>query len=338
MAHEVESLAYVSNENLARTGVPWHGLGTPHATWLTDDEAKAALDWTVELRPIYWQTDTGINVRTTDSQATVKIGPNGKLLKAIATVGTYYQPFQNSEMIDLGSLLVNDYGAKWDTVASLRGDKIVFATLRLDVVDKKGRGLCSLDDSDYNSWLLLSSSHDGSMKLSCHRVHIRTVCANTLAAGLGSAHSGWTIRHTGDITEKAKIAHEQMKLITREDQAFAETAQKLAETKMELEEFDRMMEDVIPMPKDGDKAKRNAEATRLGCRNNWLNSKTISEEIRPTRWGAFQAVSEYSEWMRPTRENKAIPPAERRMLSVCFGGPAASIRDKAGAWLTRKAS
>ena len=47
MSHEVESMAYVSNEQNGRF-VPWHGLGTPVADYMTSImKIKRAVLWQI---------------------------------------------------------------------------------------------------------------------------------------------------------------------------------------------------------------------------------------------------------------------------------------------------
>ena len=73
MAHEVENMYYVSNEQNGRF-VPWHGLGVSVEEAPTSEEAirLAGLDWIVKQSPVY--TDSGLeipgykaNVRSSDN-------------------------------------------------------------------------------------------------------------------------------------------------------------------------------------------------------------------------------------------------------------------------------
>jgi phage/plasmid-like protein (TIGR03299 family) len=337
MAHEVETIHYVKNERLAKTGTPWHGLGEAHDGWLTDEEAKKALDWQVELRPDFWRNDEGIFVHGHDSQKVVKI-VNGRAVKEIATVGNKYVPFQNDDLIELGSVLVDDWGAKWDTVASLRNDRLVFATLRLDVVSEAGRGLAELDDSDWFSWFLLSDAKDGSSGLEGDIVNVRTVCANTFKLGKARAKAGWKIRHTGDLVAKAKEAHRLIGLATQAQADFVETAQKLAESKLAVEEFDELGEFLFPSEKKPERTAKKAKENQAQMKGSWLRSETIPESLRFTGWGALNGVTEWAEHSKAPRQDSRVPKAERRMLSTVFGGPVAEVRDRATGWLTTRAA
>jgi phage/plasmid-like protein (TIGR03299 family) len=340
MPAEVSSLHYVDARNtevnrLQKTGVPWHGLGVAHDGFLTDDEAKAALPWRVELRPTYWRDDFGIYRPCLDSQAIVKV-VDGNVEKQIATVGPAYEPFQNEEMIELGSVLVDDYGAKWDTVGSLRNDRIVFATLRIDEVVKEGRGLADFDGSDYWSWFLLASSHDESLGLTGDLVKIRTVCMNTFRASKASAKAGWKVKHTVNMRALAEEAHRQMGLVTKADAEFADMAHRLADTAIELEEFEKFTEHLFPIAeKAGERAQKNAIENRQAVTRNWLQSNTIADELRKTRWGAFNAVTEWAEWIKPAAQDRRVARSDRRMLHTMFGGPVHQLRDKAQAYLTK---
>jgi phage/plasmid-like protein (TIGR03299 family) len=351
MPHEVESMVYVDQKELAATGVPWHGLGVAKQAggWLTDAEVAQAIGFDVHTQPLYRKNVDGLFAPVDDAQETVRSATDTH----IGTVGSDYTVFLGQEMVELGSILVNDWGAKWDTAAVLKEGRIIFATIRLDELNKDGRGLAgTLDDSDYYRWFLLGASHDGSHGLSGDIVRLRTVCANTFAAGRNSAKTGWSIRHTGNISDKAREAHRLVGLVTAEDKQFDEFSQKLAESVVALEEFDDFAEALFPTSKKkvelngaseeeketlGAIAQSNAKAKQEAVKANWLRSETIPEPLRFTGWGLLNATTEWAEHQRVPRNDPRVRPNERRMLSTLYGGPISQIRQKASTYLVKAA-
>jgi len=332
MAHEVANMAYVKNDSLARTGVPWHGLGVSFDDWMTDDQARGVIDWEVTLEPQYRRNHLGIYVEVDKAKAIVRADTD----QCLGTVGDYYVPFQNAEMIELGSILVDDWGAKWDTVMSLRDNRLVVATLRLDVVSEVGRGLAELGDSDYYSWLMLSNAHDGSRCVNGQVVNVRAVCANTFQAASSTGKPGWSVRHTGDITSKAIEAQRMIGMVTQHQRDFEEMALQLAAERIVEQEFDSLTAELFPVTSTtSDRAKAAAEGRRDAVKANWLTSSTIPESIRETKWGALNGITEWSEHLAEHRSDKRTKDSERRLLANVFGGGEQKLREHAIGILTR---
>jgi len=332
MAHEVANMAYVNNEQLARTGVPWHGLGVSFDSWLTDEEARGVIDWEVELQPQYRRNAQGLYVQVEKANAIVKTDTD----QCLGTVGDYYVPFQNRELIELGSILVDDWGAKWDTVMSLKNNGLIVATLRLDVVSGDGRGLAMLDDSDYYSWLMLSNDHTGSRCVNGQVVCTRAVCNNTYQMAKAGGKPGWSVRHTGDITTKAVEAQRTIGLVTQHQKDFADMAEQLAEATITEGEAIAAIEEIFPVTSTmTDRAKEITEGKRTEVQANWLTSSTIPASVRDTKWGLLNGITEWSEHLADHKADKRTNPAERRLLSNAFGGGEQKLRERAIGVLTR---
>lgn len=326
VAHEVKNMSYVNNGSLARTGVPWHGLGVSFDDWMTDEQALSTIDWEVHTEPQYRRTKAGIYEPVAKSNAVVRTDTD----EVLGSVGDLYTPYQNRELIELGSILVDDWGAKWDTVMSLRDDKLVVATLRLDVVGGEGRGLAELGDSEYYSWLVLANGHDGNHSLLGQVVSTRVVCANTFQMAKAGGKPGWSVRHTGDITSKAREAQRTIGLVTQHQKDFEELALKLAAERIVEEEFDKLTAELFPVASGAtDRAKAAAEGRQAAAKSNWLHSTTIPESIRETKWGALNGITEYVEHIAEHKGDKRVNLAERRVLSNVFGGPDQKIRQRA---------
>lgn len=250
----------------------------------------------------------------------------------IATVGSDYKPFPGTSLVDFGSEIVDEYGEKWDTAGRLRGDRIIFATIRLDHLASTG-ALVDFDGSTYYNWLLLATSHDGSMALQAAVVKYRTVCKNTYNAGLSSAKSSFSIRHSGDIAGRAQEARRVLGVVTKQDAEFNKVAERLATSAFELDEYEALAEHLFPVVEgQGDRAKATRIQHREQVKSNWLNTPTVNDDIRFTKWGILNGVTEWAEHKRPQRKTGLAQ--ERRVLSTLFGGPVQKIRESTLGYLT----
>ena len=122
MAHEVEQIFYVSNEENGRF-VPWHGLGIPVGDALTSDEAikVAGLDWEVIPTPII------VNGKEVDDYKANVRSSDGKIL---GVVGNKYKIIQNNQAFTFTDELIGD-DCKYETAGSLFGGRKIFLLARL---------------------------------------------------------------------------------------------------------------------------------------------------------------------------------------------------------------
>lgn len=347
MPANVEGLSYANAAHLRNTSVPWWGTGTSaketqYDHWLSDDEVNAEIGFDVGVQPLYRRDDNGMYVPVDDAQETVKIAEIDDPLATfkrfthshIATVGHEYVPFPGRSLVEFGSQIVENWGEKWDTAGRLRGDRIIFATIRLDHLIETG-ALLDFDGSDWFSWLLLWTSHDGSMALGADVVRQRTVCENTFKGGISSAKSAFRIRHTADIGGRAREAARVLNLVTKGDKDFADAAHKLAESVFELEQYEDFAKALFPSGNDdSDESKKRRQVERDAVKKNWLQTPTVTDDLRFTKWGLLNATTEWAEHQRPVVKRGEA--SERRMLTTCFGGPVEKVRDRATALLTRR--
>jgi phage/plasmid-like protein (TIGR03299 family) len=339
MPAEVDHLSYVANERLAKTGLPWWGNGSSSKErkmddWITSEQAKDVIGFPVEVRPVYRKNKWGAYVLLDDQQETVRRDTD----EHIACVGSDYVPFGGDLLVDFGDAVVDHYdkitglpAAHYDTVASLRNQKLIVATIRLDVVSEALDGLKKIDGSDYWTWLQLWSSHDGQTGIGACVTCIRCVCMNTFRAGRGSSKAEWNVRHTGDVHTRMQEARDTLGLVTKRQDEFAKTAEALAKVEFKKDEFDDFVNEILPRHRvDGKPFKASNLARRINVqedvRNNWLYSTTIADDIRFTGWGLVNGVSEWAEHGNEVNATKSKSAEERRFLSTCFGGPIETVR------------
>ena len=284
MAHEVESIMYVSNEENGRF-VPWHGLGTPVEEAQTSKEAIkiAGLDWKVEAKPIY--NDKGIeipgykaNTRDIDD-------------KVLGLVSNRYKLVQNSEAFDFTDSLIGG-DVRYETAGSLLGGKRIFLLARLP--EKKILG------DDFDNYICFTNSHDGTGAIQACMTPVRVVCQNTLNLALGNATRKWSTKHIGDIEYKMEEARHTLQLAETYMDNLAIAADQLANTTVTDGEIAAIIDELYPIDKDAsDRTKRTIQKKKddfMVC----MFAPDILK-FKNTAWGVINAASDYSTHGEPAR-------------------------------------
>lgn len=282
MPAEVESLAY-SRE------VPWHRLGTRVEGLMTAAEALSAagLDWHVRKQPIFIREGedgvSGSYVQVPPSWQAVVRETDGVVL---GTVGGTYEPLQNVEAFEFMDGLVDSGEAKYDTAGSLRGGRHVFMALKFP------KEILIAGQDAIDLYGVLWNSHDGSKAVHVMATPIRPVCMNTLQLGLRQARRVWVVRHTGSLEGKLAEARRGLELTYQYADEFAEQMDKLAQSSFS----DAEMEQLIQRLTNPDQ-----EKLREGLKASWEGGPDRGTHGRANRYDAFNAVTEYIDWLRNPR-------------------------------------
>lgn len=202
----------------------WHGLGTVFNEEVTTAQMLelAHLDnWNVRLEPVYVQ---GVPAErfAVPSFAVVRTNPFDGEADVLSVVGQRYKVLQNEELFDFGATLGS--GARWETAGSIKKGRVVFGSLALEretVLDPNGVA------DKVNTYMLLHTSHDGSVSVQASITPVRVVCANTLNFALRSVKQSFKIRHTQTLDGKMAAAREALGLAERYMDDFDKAAQAL---------------------------------------------------------------------------------------------------------------
>ena len=285
MAHEVESMFFAGE-------VPWHGLGTAVPAEVTAAEAikLAGLDWEVAMSPLYTSFNKGgVDVQTwvdQDEYQGVVRTSDGSVL---GVVGSQYKPIQNATAFSFFDGIVGEGKAIYHTAGSLKGGK------RIWILAKLPGDLVVANSDVVQKFLLLSTSHDGSMTLGMQLTPVRVVCANTLNVALRGQSERISIRHTANADERIAEAMRAVKLANDFYAAFNEKANLLAAARFSPAMMTELVTRLFPVKgKDADETKipaqlqtKRAEVVRL------FDEGLGHDKIAGTAWAAVNAVAEY---------------------------------------------
>lgn len=278
----------------------WHQLGTVFNEEVTTKEMLklAHLDnWNVRLEdvsiPAGFESDKNYFFVTRTNPF------NTEQNDVLGVVGERYNVLQNEDLFDFGDALLD--GGRWETAGSIKNGRQVFGSLALEretVLDPNG-----VSDK-VKTYLLINTSHDGSVAIQASITPVRVVCANTLNLALGKGNRGvkqsFKIRHTATASGKVAQAREALGLANRYMDEFDKLAQQMIETEISKAKFDEIVALAYPKPEKDAKGSIKKWETKTDL----LQSIYVGEfnnTIAGTAWGAFNALTERLDWYRSAR-------------------------------------
>jgi phage/plasmid-like protein (TIGR03299 family) len=304
MAHELETVngqtAFASLREPA-----WHGLGTVFTEEVSTAEMLklAHLDnWNVRLEDV--AIPEGFASDRSFSFVTRTNPFNSEQNDVLGVVGERYVPLQNEDLFDFGDLML-DGGGRWETAGSIKGGRQVFGSLALEretVLDPNG-----VSDK-VNTYLLINTSHDGSVAIQASITPVRVVCANTLNLALkGKAKQSFKIRHTSTASGKVAQAREALGLANLYMNEFDKMAQEMISKEITKAKFDEIVALAYPAPEKDAKGSFKKYNDKIDL----IQSIYVGEynnTISGTAWGAFNALTERLDWYRSGRggDNESI--------------------------------
>jgi phage/plasmid-like protein (TIGR03299 family) len=289
---------------------PWHALGTvmsPTADVPTALKA-ASLDWDVELAPLFYRRKIdGVDkrVKVPTRQAVIRV-PDGALL---ATVGSDYRLFQNSETFGVLQPACEQFGVTIETAGALgKGDR-VWMLAKLPTPTEVVPG------DKIDGYFLVLSGHNGWTTFSARPTPVRVVCQNTLSAALsGNKTPLIKLSHVETNANKfeqiGEMVTDLVAMLKQTNESFA----KLANRKMTKDETIAYISEVLNLGDDPNPVVARRRDTILE-----LAESGKGVEFAPgTAWTAFNAVTEYVDHVRPA-EAKVARTIRQANESALFG-------------------
>jgi phage/plasmid-like protein (TIGR03299 family) len=303
MAHELES-----DKSFASFRQPaWHGLGTVFEEEVSTKEMLELAnlhEWNVHLEEV--AIPDGFNSDKTYNYVT-RTNPFDRSQKDIlGVVGERYRILQNEELFDFGDALL-DGGGRWETAGSIKGGRQVFGSLALEretVLDPSG-----VSDK-INTYLLVNTSHDGSIAIQASVTPVRVVCANTLNLALGSGvgrnrsvKQSYKIRHTQTAQGKIQAAREALGLANIYMDEFDKVAQEMIQKQITQDKFMEIVLKAYPRPEEDKKGAVSKWNTKVELIED-IYTGDFNHMIAGTAWGALNAMTERLDWYRSARKGK----------------------------------
>ena len=302
MAHDLETVdgqtAFASLRQPA-----WHGLGTVFENEVNTNQMLklAHLDnWNVRLEDV--GMPEGFNSDKSYSFVT-RTNPFDRTQNdVLGVVGERYVPLQNEDLFSFGDNLL-DGGGRWETAGSIRGGRVVFGSIALSdsiTLDPQGRA------DKIDNYLLINTSHDGSIAIQASITPVRVVCANTLNLALSAVRGKkapkqtFKIRHTQTAEGKIAVAREALGLAHKYMDEFALMANEMIQTEITKAKFDEIVALAYPAPEKDAKGSFKKYDAKVDLLQG-IYVGQYNDTIAGTAWGAYNALTERLDWYRSGR-------------------------------------
>ena len=273
----------------------WHRLGHVHHDLMAPHEALTLgrLDWLVEKFPMFIRDKLGKEIEVPGTFAVcreedgdlIPITRNGK------AVGPRYTTFQNWECFEFLEELLETNGAMIEACGALGVGEKVWALARmpeymvLNGVDK----ICS--------YILITTSHDGSGAITVMPTNIRVVCQNTLSMALNRKDTKkFHMRHTASVRTKVAQCAEAIGLTREKFVVSAQLFGAMTTVNMSVEDAVDYFKHVLKVEKTDSgewvemtSRQKNQVADMV---HSFVNESTNNiAGAKGTLWGAYNAVS-----------------------------------------------
>jgi phage/plasmid-like protein (TIGR03299 family) len=281
----------------------WHGLGTVFTEEKTTAEMLEAANlngWNVRLEdmpiPSHLTSDK-------EYQYVVRTNPTDNTQSdVLGVVGERYHVLQNEDLFSFGDNIL-DGGGRWETAGSIKGGRVVFGALALEretILDPNG-----VSDK-VKTYLLINTSHDGSIAIQASITPVRVVCANTLNLALnqkkrkGGVKQSFKIRHTQTANGKVQIARETLGLANAYMDEFDIMAKAMFEKEVNAKNFYDIILSAYPKPEKDAKGAVKKWENKVDVIND-IYTGEFNGMIAGNAWGAFNALTERLDWYRTSR-------------------------------------
>jgi len=303
------------------------------ATSARDAAQQAGLDWHVQLADVQALavSNDGVNTLEVPSTfATVRTNKDNTQ-SVLGTVGGRYKVFQNDEMFSGLDALVDSGDARYAFAGEVKGGAQVYMVLELPNEVK-------IANDPHACYLVARTSHDGSTALQISPSVTRLRCTNQIA-GIFAKAGTYTLRHTTNAEFKIEDIRRIIPVTYEGIKAYELIGNKLINEKLTDTEVDAIFKKMWDLPSiieqtpyamlsAGQKRQFNtATVARATARNIYRGETGTQEELRGTRFGAFQAIVEYADHF----SHKAESVRAERIIT----GSADRIKSKALALLTK---
>ena len=309
MAHNLE----IENGEVAfalRGKPAWHGLANrifnqdeEVTTQTMLDEAKLS-NWNVRLSPITEHIPESWNDVSTASLV-IRDNPFNGGTDVLATVGKRYKPVQNEELFAFADA-IHDANAdcRWESAGSLKKGKVVFGTVdipRTMVLDPQGA------NDETKLYLIVWTSHDGSVAVQAAVTPVRVVCQNTLNLAMKNAKQSFKIRHTQSVEGRIQVARETLGLtlglVLGYFDEFEVQAKALYSQAITDAEFSKLIQTIYPKPEKDAKGAIKKWENKVVLIDDLYHNSPTNATIKGTKWGAFNALTERLDYYRSGRGN-----------------------------------
>ena len=218
----------------------------------------------------------------------------------LSVVGSRYKTVQNEDLFAFADNIHDgNPDVVWESAGSLKNGRVVYGSMsipRTMVLDPNGA------NDQTKLYLIVWTSHDGSVAVQSAITPVRVMCQNTLNLAMKRAKQSFKIRHTQTAEGKIAQAREALGLSIAYFDEFSKQAQELFSREVTNAEFSKIVNAIYPQPeKDAKGSVKKWENKVLLIDELYHNSPT-NANIKGTAWGVVNALTERLDYYRTARK------------------------------------
>ena len=308
LAHksEIEAGSVSLAVNL-RTNPAWHSFANKVfnqdeavTTAQMLDGAKLS-NWNVQLEPVADLLPANYN-SVSENFLVVRDDPyNAGIKNVLATVGSRYKTVQNEDLFAFADNIHDgNPDVYWESAGSLKNGRIVYGSLsipRTMVLDPNGA------NDETKLYLIVWTSHDGSVAVQSAITPVRVMCQNTLNLAMRKAKQSFKIRHTQTVDGKILAAREALGLTLGYMDEFEKQAKELFEREVTNAQFSKIVNALYPKPeKDSAKVALTKWENKVVLLDDLYHNSPTNANIKGTAWGVVNALTERLDYFRTARK------------------------------------
>lgn len=263
------------------------------------DGAKLS-NWNVQLEPVSDLLPANYD-SVSENFLVVRDNPNeGAEKNVLSVVGSRYKTVQNEDLFAFADNLHDgNPEVYWESAGSLKNGRVVYGSLKIPrtmVLDPNG----SNDKTEL--YLIVWTSHDGSVAVQSAITPVRVMCQNTLNLAMRRAKQSFKIRHTQTVDGKIAAAREALGLTFAYFDEFEKEAQTLFQTEIDNAKFSKIVNAIYPKPEKDAKGSLKKWENKVMLIDELYHNSPTNANIKGTAWGALNAMTERLDYYRTARK------------------------------------
>ena len=218
----------------------------------------------------------------------------------LSVVGSRYKVVQNEELFAFAdNLHAGNPDVKVDSAGSLKQGRIVYGSWSLPnelILDPQGVA------DKTKLYLIVWTSHDGSVAVQAAITPVRVRCQNTLNLAMKQAKQSFKIRHTQTADGKILAAREALGLSVAYFDQFSKQANELFNAQITDKQFSDLIRNLYPKPETKAKNALARWENKVILIDELYHNSATNAGIKGTKWGALNALTERLDYFRSARK------------------------------------
>lgn len=267
---------------------PWIQAGQAVGGASIDEilESGGLANWDIQAKPLF----TADADRVPNHFGIVR----GDTSDVLGVVGRRYRVHQNEEAFAPIQDILDSSDLVPETAGIKNNGQQVFLTLSIP------EGISVEGHDAHSAKLLAVTSHDGSLATTFAVMVGRLACFNALRPTLRTSRK-FSVRHTANSAIKINDAREALGLTFSYLDEFEEKMKVWLDTPMSDAKMERVVEQMLPIREGLSEGRARLVEERRGVVLGLFKDSPTNEFGRGTKYAAYNALNEYSNWHMPMR-------------------------------------